>query len=111
MARGVEAMRVSRDRGYVGPGQVVGNAVDAELFQPMNRRACREAMGVDGFVVGYIGRWVEEKGIVDLLAAIARCPANVNTVIVGSGPLQSTLEWHIRRLGLLDRADCFRPGR
>lgn len=92
VGRSAEAVRILRDKGYEGPAEVVPNAVDHELFRPLDRDACRQQLGLSGFVVGYVGRLVEEKGLTDLLDAIRLCPPNVELVLVGSGPLQNELE-------------------
>ena len=54
-------------------------------------------------VVLFVGRFVEKKGLGDLLDAMARVRAAVpaaRLLIVGDGPLRSELEAHARRLAL-----------
>ena len=48
------------------------NAVDPEIFHPMDREACREKLGIarELFVVGFVGGFIERKGDKRLLAAI-----------------------------------------
>jgi glycosyltransferase involved in cell wall biosynthesis len=89
VGRNAESVGIVRRKGYRGPTAVVPNAVDTRLFKPMDRQACRNALGLEGFVVGYVGRLVEEKGILDLIDAVAKCPSGVNLLIVGDGPLTS----------------------
>lgn len=50
---------------------VVGNGVDLEMFHPMDRRACREKLGLpgDAKIIGYFGHIVDYKGIDLLLEA------------------------------------------
>ena len=103
VARSREALSVLRDKGYRRPATVVPNGVDPELFRPVNREECRRKIGVEGFVVGYIGRLVEEKGLMDLLEAMAHCPPPVNLLFVGSGPMEDSLTFGARDLGLSDR--------
>jgi len=91
VGRSNEAVEVIRGKGYAGPAQMVPNAVDAELFCPMDRDKCRREAGLSGFVVGYAGRLVEEKGLIDLIAAVRACPAEVNLLAVGDGPLRDKL--------------------
>jgi len=104
VARNREAVNVVRSHGFAGPAEVVPNAVDESLFRPMDRQECRAALGFARFVVGYVGRLVEEKGLFDLVDAIAACPPAVNVVMVGSGPLAGALQARIGRQGLGDRA-------
>jgi glycosyltransferase involved in cell wall biosynthesis len=77
--------------------------VDVELFRPLDRAACRKQFGFSGFTVGYIGRFVERKGIQDLIAALPRCPAEVNAVLVGSGEYEPAIRQQIAALGLQER--------
>jgi glycosyltransferase involved in cell wall biosynthesis len=103
VGRSHEAVAVVRSKGYGGPAEVVPNAVDADLFRPMDRRDCRRRLGVDGFVVGYVGRLVEEKGLADLLDALRLVPEAVNLLLVGSGPMELELRGRAAAAGLAAR--------
>ncbi|RYG75120.1 glycosyltransferase family 1 protein, partial [bacterium] len=103
IGRNAEAVEILRCKGYKGPDQVVPNAVDTSLFGPQNRDFCREQLDLKGFVVGYVGRLVEEKGTGDLIDALAHCPAEVNLVFVGSGPFESELKNVVASAGLEQR--------
>ena len=54
-----------------GDISVVGNGVDLERFHPMDRRRCRERLGLSGDarIIGYFGYLVDYKGIDILLRA------------------------------------------
>jgi len=91
VGRSAEAVQVLRNKGYTGPAQAVPNAVDAVLFRPMDREECRLNLALSGFVVGYVGRLVEEKGLFDLVEAVRLCPPQVNLVMVGDGPIREEL--------------------
>lgn len=99
VGRSSEAVEVLRTKGYRGPAAVVPNAVDVSLFRPLDRCHHREVLGLNGFVVGYVGRLVEEKGLADLIDALPFCPEDVNLVLVGSGPMRSALEQRAEALG------------
>lgn len=103
VGRSQEALEVVRRKGYSGPGEVVPNAVDADLFRRLDRRDCQDRLGLDGFLVGYIGRLVPEKGLLDLLQALALCPPEVRLVFVGSGPLEAELLARAERLKVESR--------
>jgi glycosyltransferase involved in cell wall biosynthesis len=91
VARSNEATAVARAKGYAGPAAVVGYGIDPHLFKPTDRDQARRALGFSGFVVGYAGRLTGEKGLSDLIDALARLPSHVNLVFVGAGPLRQSL--------------------
>ena len=67
--------------------------VPLDAFTPARNEALRDELGVNGgFLVGYVGRLAEEKGLADLLDAMAQLPANVRLLCVGDGPWRTTLE-------------------
>ena len=103
VCRNAEAQEVVRAKGYAGLMQVVPNAVDAELFRPMDRADCRRrlppALGRFDFLAGYVGRLVEEKGLLDLVEALEFCPPTLGLLLVGAGPLRARLEQRARELG------------
>jgi glycosyltransferase involved in cell wall biosynthesis len=103
VARNAEAVEVLRAKGYRGTTAVVPNGVDAELFKPMDRGGCRRGLGLSGFVAGYVGRLVEEKGLIDLVESLPHCPPDVNLLFVGSGLLEARIHAAAKQLGVADR--------
>ena len=99
VARNNEAVEVLRAKGFAGETRVVPNAVDAELFRPLDKAQCRAKWDLKGFVVGYAGRLVEEKGLMDLLEALPHCDETVNLLLIGSGDLRGKLEARAQELG------------
>jgi glycosyltransferase involved in cell wall biosynthesis len=75
--------------------------VDHHLFHPVERSArsrLREEAGIPAecLLIGFCGRLVEEKGILDLLTAVllvrAKLPeANIHLSILGTGPMKEQL--------------------
>jgi len=50
------------------------------------------AAGVRAFTVGYAGRLVPSKGLMDLLGAVQKLPAPVELLLIGDGELRAQLE-------------------
>jgi len=103
IGRNAGAIEVVRHKGYAGPSEIVPNGVDERIFQPMDRDQCRQEWALSGFVAGYVGRLVEEKGLLDLLDALPGCDSSVRLVFVGSGPLKVALEQRADAMGKRDQ--------
>lgn len=103
VGRSSEAVDVVRQKGYRGPATVVPNAVDAALFRPMERSACREPLDIDGFVIGYVGRLVDAKGIADLIKALPLMQRSATLVLAGSGPDEQQFRVLAHQQGVADR--------
>ncbi len=103
------ALDVAAAKGYRGPGAVIPYGIDEQLFRPLDRIVARRAAGVDGFVIGYAGRLVAEKGLHTLLAAAATLPAYAMLLLVGSGPARPALERQARALNLGGRVRFVPP--
>jgi glycosyltransferase involved in cell wall biosynthesis len=86
IARNHEAMEVLRRRGYSGRLVHVPWAVDTRLFRPRPREN-----GLP-YTIGYVGRFVEEKGIMDLMKASQQMQAPHRLLLVGAGPLEPNLK-------------------
>ena len=99
IAGNADAVAVLRAKGYSGPVRVIPQfGVDPELFSPGEEESTRET-----FTVGYVGRLVAEKGVDDLIRALAGLSGSWRLWIVGSGPLRQTLEAEARALGAGER--------
>lgn len=109
VGRSREAVENTRAKGYEGPAAAVPNAVDTELFRPLDRAECRRALGLSGFVAGYIGRIVEEKGLAEMVDALALCPPDVSLLFLGSGVYQPSLERQVAETGLGGRVRFLPP--
>jgi len=107
VARSDGALQTLRMQGYQGPSEVVPNGVDATLFHPMDHAACRKALGLEGTVIGYAGRMVEQKGLMDLVNALPLLPVDTRLAFAGSGDFTGALQDRLRVLGLEDRVRFF----
>lgn len=99
MACNQEAATIIRRHGYAGPLTIVPQfGVDPQLFAPQGAPRPR----VD-FVVGYLGRLVPEKGLLDLVEAMAGLPPHVALRLVGDGSQRQAIERRVAELGLGQR--------
>ncbi len=83
--------------GYAGkPSKVLSPGVDTTTFCPdlQSRAKMRQALGWNGDapVVGFAGRFVQEKGIETILHAFAHSQLNWNVLFVGDGALAPRIE-------------------
>lgn len=98
IAFGETVYETLRDRpGYASkPGRVINPGVDICAFRPDSeaRRRTRERLGwtVEETVVGFTGRFVEEKGIGTLLKAFSQSTPSWNLLVVGGGVLGGEIE-------------------
>jgi glycosyltransferase involved in cell wall biosynthesis len=95
-----DAGRVLAAKGYRGPSRIVPQfGVDPLLFSPASQpEADRRAR-----TIGYVGRMVEEKGVVDLIEAAAGLEVDWELRLIGSGPLEGALRERAASLGVTDR--------
>ncbi|NER06406.1 MAG: glycosyltransferase family 4 protein [Okeania sp. SIO3C4] len=98
---------ILRERGYKGPIKVMPQlGVDESLFKPEPQPELKDSLGIksDDFVVGFVGRFVEEKGLLTLTEALAGLREKPwKWLLLGRGELQSTLLEKAAELGIKDR--------
>ena len=101
LAANHEAATIIRRHGYAGPLTIIPQfGVDPMLFSP------RDVQAVAGpLLVGYIGRLVPEKGILDLVEALALTPKSVQLRIIGEGAQRAEIVARIQQLGLSQRVE------
>jgi glycosyltransferase involved in cell wall biosynthesis len=101
-ALGAEAAALGVDPTRI---DIVPNGVDAALFHPRARQDARAALGRgadDRKWILYVGRFAEDKGVLDLAAAFATVAAGhpkAALVLVGEGPARAELERALAPLG------------
>ena len=102
IAFGQTGRQLLEDRGFHGrPVRVIPPGVDVAHFRPDGRlrAATLSALGWadDTPTVGFLGRFVPEKGLALLMDALDRVPPPWRALLVGSGPLEPDLRaWAAR---------------
>lgn len=106
-----DGAEILQKRGYQGPIKVMPQlGVDTRLFYPQPQPELAAKLGIQptDFVIGFVGRFVEEKGLLTLLQAVANLPKNWEgsperpwkLLLLGRGPLQSVLREKATDLGI-----------
>lgn len=92
------------DKGEV---KIIRNAIDAEKFKfdPEARKRLRKEIGIadDDFIIGHIGRFVEQKNhrfLIDVFAEVKKKKKNAKLVLTGQGSLLEEIEQKVKDLGL-----------
>lgn len=102
-----DGAEVLREHGYHGPMQIIPQlGVDESLFCPQAQPKLQEELGIksDEFVVGFVGRFVEEKGLLTLLEALAGLAEKQwKWLLLGRGPLAETLREKAAGKGIAER--------
>jgi glycosyltransferase involved in cell wall biosynthesis len=114
-AGAADAAAIIRKHGYRGPLSVLPQfGVDPNLFSPTNderpttndqRAGSSFVVRRSSFVVGYLGRLVAQKGVLDLLDALELLPPHVGLRLIGDGALRARIVARAAELGLRDRVE------
>lgn len=134
-----EAVDVVQAKGYTGRIEVIPQfGVDPELYRPMDFGLRVADCGIENrnpkpapsagsgqalspveesepgngpFVIGYVGRLVEAKGVDVLLEAVAGLQGEWQLRVLGAGPLRQSLQRQVKQLGLDGRVifDTVKP--
>ncbi|MFK8182757.1 MAG: hormogonium polysaccharide biosynthesis glycosyltransferase HpsO [Phormidesmis sp.] len=101
---------ILHDHGYSGPTCVMPQlGVDESLFrpQPQPQLADKHSISPEEFIVGFVGRFVEEKGLLTLFNALEKVAEQAHRkwklLLLGRGPLKETLQQRAHELNLAER--------
>ncbi len=101
-----EAGQRIRSRGFAGEITYLPQfGADIDIFKKTEVSQLRRRLGLEGkFVVGFVGRYVEEKGIGTLLKAVAGLGDGVSLLLVSSSPaLPDTFAKMAKELGVYEK--------
>ncbi len=98
---------ILRDKGYDRPMEIMPQlGVDETLFKPQDSTKIRTQLGIldHEFVIGFVGRFVPEKGLHTLLKAVAKLGnRSFKLLLLGRGELKDELLKMAQEMGLGDR--------
>ncbi|MDJ0745438.1 MAG: hormogonium polysaccharide biosynthesis glycosyltransferase HpsO [Xenococcaceae cyanobacterium MO_167.B27] len=102
-----DGLDILREHGYQGKATVLPQlGVDEKLFIPRQQPKLASKLGIqsDEFVIGFVGRFVPEKGILTLIKSLA-CLKELSwkLLLLGRGVLQEQIETTATELGIKDR--------
>jgi glycosyltransferase involved in cell wall biosynthesis len=89
--------------------QILYCGIDLAPFaDPVDARVVRAEldMPADAFVIGHVGRFMEQKNhtfLIDIAAEVARREPNMRLLLVGDGPLRASIEQKVAEAGLSDK--------
>jgi L-malate glycosyltransferase len=103
-----DGVDVLRQRGYQGEMRVMPQlGVDEALFRPQPQPELAASLGIqpDEFVIGFVGRFVEEKGLLTLCDAVAGLGSDRpwKLLLLGRGVLKEKLLEKAAQAGIGDR--------
>ncbi|MGA1410953.1 MAG: hormogonium polysaccharide biosynthesis glycosyltransferase HpsO [Prochlorotrichaceae cyanobacterium] len=102
-----DGLDLLRQHGYRNHAIVMPQlGVDEHLFRPQPQPELMAQWGIQpqDFVVGFVGRFVVEKGILTLIKALSSLQKRSwKLLLLGRGELETTLQDYARAAGVLDR--------
>lgn len=105
ITRDVES--VLRSKGYTGSTPIVSVGFDGVAYrsEPEAARQRQLDRARQTLFIGYIGRFVEEKGLATLFDAVALMQCNAKLRMIGGGPMEAQLREKAKSLGIKDRIE------
>ncbi|MBF2058178.1 MAG: glycosyltransferase family 4 protein [Cyanobacterium sp. T60_A2020_053] len=103
-----DAVDILKNHGYEGKNIIMPNlGVDEKLFCPQTQPDLKKELGIndDDFVIGFVGRFVPEKGILTLINAVSELKVNKSwkLLLLGRGELEKTIIDQAEKLGIKDQ--------
>jgi glycosyltransferase involved in cell wall biosynthesis len=91
---------ILRSKGYDRPIRQLFHGIDPEEFKPSCAAVLRRELGLEGPVVGYVGRLTRWKGVHVLIDAVATLDPPPALLILGSGEERDALETRAGERGI-----------
>lgn len=97
-----EIAQVLRRKGFTKPIEIIPLGIDPSLFRPMDVSDLKTKLKLQGFVIGYMGRLVREKGLEILLRAVTQLRNEYTLLLDGSGDFKPRLVELASELNILE---------
>lgn len=102
-----DAVNILQDHGYQGRYCVLPQlGVDEQLFSPQSQPELATKLGIteEEFVIGFVGRFVPEKGILTLIQAVSQLKhLSWKLLLLGRGDLKDTILSEAKKAGISER--------
>ncbi|MGB7521865.1 MAG: hormogonium polysaccharide biosynthesis glycosyltransferase HpsO [Spirulinaceae cyanobacterium] len=102
-----DGVDILREHGYQGAVKVMPQlGVDESLFKPQAQPELAAKLGIESeeFVIGFVGRFVQEKGILTLIKALSKLKEKSwKLLLLGRGELKETLQEKAAIAGIKER--------
>ncbi|RMF25641.1 MAG: glycosyltransferase, partial [Cyanobacteria bacterium J083] len=104
-----DAADILRDNGYTGAVKVMPQlGVDEQLFSPQSQPELAEQLGLtaEEFIIGFIGRFVPEKGLLTLIKALTQIKhLPWKLLLLGRGELEAKILAEAELAGIRNRVN------
>lgn len=98
-----EVADILKEKRFSKNMEIIPWGVDTDMFKRRQLSDLKERLKLGRFTVGFAGRLVKEKGIIDLMRAVAGLESDTSLLIVGSGPLENKIIRLSRKFNMKDR--------
>lgn len=102
-----DAVDIIKDHGYTKAVTVLPKlGVDEKLFSPQEQPELKKKFNLnqDDFIIGFVGRFVTEKGILTLIKAVSKLTQkNWKLLLLGRGELEAQIIQEMTELGLKEK--------
>ncbi|MFX0194949.1 MAG: glycosyltransferase family 4 protein [Candidatus Hodarchaeota archaeon] len=95
-----EVANVLRSKGYNKGFRILPLGVDPDFFCKKDVFLLKEQLGLRDFVIGFMGKIAEQKGILDFIKAISQINERIQVLIVGNGELRGEVKHLVTLSGL-----------
>lgn len=99
-----DVIEVIRRKGYEKEYTVLPLGVDVDIFCKKDVSSLRKELGLEDFVIGFIGKITKQKGILNLIQACSRINKEIQLLIIGNGDLREEVRNRLKALGFGQRA-------